>query len=61
MAEQQLVYKVACGRRDYRALPYSPLEKCDFVENDVPQICDLCKRRNKYGESKCGTKEHAWN
>ena len=45
MAERQLVYKVACGRRDYRVLPYSPLEKRDFVENDVPEICDLCKRR----------------
>ena len=33
MVERQLVYKVACGRRDYRVLPYSPLEKCDFVEN----------------------------
>lgn len=26
MAERQLVYKVASGRRDYRVLPYSPLE-----------------------------------
>lgn len=48
MAERQLVYKAASRRRDYRVLPYSPLEKCDFVVKHDLENRDLCKRRNCY-------------
>ena len=48
MAEQQLVCKVACGRRDYSVLPYSPLEKCDFAENKEIKMATKDGWNNKF-------------
>lgn len=38
--------KVASRRRDYRVLPYSPLEKCDFVGKHNSEKCESVKGDN---------------
>lgn len=43
MVERQLVYKAASGRRDYRVLPYSPLENAIC---EIRQICGFHSEKN---------------